>query len=128
MSDAIPADDLKRCDTPDSAISRLKTLYDGAIKTAAQQFNSYTNNQLEKGAHPPVYPYLLVKIPAERSSQTSSLALGQVASDQDYGLTVTQPGLFGQYLLEQLSRLRDEFGAHIYVGRSKTAIPLTLAP
>ncbi|RZO67661.1 MAG: AMP nucleosidase [Parvularculaceae bacterium] len=127
VSDAIPADDLKRCDTPDWAISQLKTLYDGAIKTAAQQFDAYTNKRLEKGAHPPVYPYLLVKIPAERSSQTSSLALGQVASDQDYGLTVTQPGLFGQYLLEQLSRLRAEFGAHIYVGRSKTAIPLSFA-
>lgn len=131
LSDALleaPARDLVQCKSPEDALARLKQLYAAAIADVEARFNDYGAGAL-KGvdAPPPSYPYLCAEVPAERASQTSSLALGRIASSSLHGAAITAPHLFEAYLLEQIGRIMQAFDARIYVGRSFTPIPLTFA-
>lgn len=123
-----PADDLQACRTVDAAIARLKRLFDEAIATVEKRFSAFSAGSLAKGAdEPSSYPYLLAELPAEQASRTSNLALGRIASTSFHGASITQPALFEPYLRDQLERIMRRFDARIYVGRSRTPIPLTFA-
>jgi AMP nucleosidase len=125
---AVPADDLNPCATPDAAVERLVTFYDEAIRASEQRFADYAAGKLKIGPYSaPTYPYLLAEVPAERAIQTGSLALGQIAASSLHGASITQPKLFANYLLEQLRRVTERFEARLFVGRSRTPIPLTFA-
>lgn len=124
----VPATDLVYCETPEDAVARLSALYDDAIVRLQSLFNNYIAG--EKAPDPsdaPVYPYLCARVPATSATQTSSLALGRIASTSLHGATITQPGLFSGYLTEQLSRIMGRFSAEIFVGKSYTPIPLSFA-
>lgn len=123
-----PADDLQACETVDAAVARLKTLFDEALSTVEKRFAAYCAGKLARGAEDaPTYPYLCAELPAEQASQTSNLALGRVAATSLHGATIAQPALFEPYLREQLERVTRRFEARLYVGRSRTPIPLTFA-
>jgi AMP nucleosidase len=123
-----PADDLRHCPTPEAAVDRLSALYDEAIATVTDQFRRYADGKLSPGEGPvPTYPYLCAEVPAERAIQTGSLALGRIAATSLHGTTITQPGLFRGYLLEQLERISARFEAKLFVGRSRTPLPLSFA-
>ncbi len=123
-----PADDLVHCKTPEAAIARLKKLYDEALAGVERRFQDYSAGKLSPGeGAASTYPYLCAEVPAEQASQTSNLALGRIAATTLYGVAVTQPALFEDYLLEQLERVIRRFEARLYVGRSRTPIPLTFA-
>ncbi|MEE2690357.1 MAG: AMP nucleosidase [Pseudomonadota bacterium] len=123
-----PADDLQLCATPAEAVARLKALYASALDTVEKRFQKYSAGGLAPGASAaPTYPYLCAEVPAEQASQTSNLALGRIAELSLYGATITRPAMFEAYLLEQLERVMTRFSAKIYVGRSRTPIPLSFA-
>ncbi|NWG91011.1 MAG: AMP nucleosidase [Parvularculaceae bacterium] len=123
-----PADQLKHCASPEAAVQRLIDLYDEAIGVAGKRFADYAAGRLKMGAFDaPTYPYLCAEVPAERSIQTGSLALGQIASPSLHGASITAPKLFANYLLDQLRRITEKFEASLFVGRSRTPIPLTFA-
>jgi AMP nucleosidase len=123
-----PADDLKFCKSPDEAIARLIELYDEAIGAVEKRFQDYVAGRLKPGPFAaPTYPYLCAEVPAERSIQTGSLALGQIASTSLHGASITKPALYANYLRDQLNRISESFEAKLYVGRSRTPIPLTFA-
>ncbi len=123
-----PADDLVQCETPEAAIARLKELYDDAITTVERRFADYGAKRLKAGAPgAPTYPYLCAEVPAEQASLVSSLALGRVASSSLHGSSMTAPALFEAYLEEQLGRILKRYSARLYVGRSKTPIPVAFA-
>lgn len=123
-----PATDLVRCETPKDAVDRLAALYDEAILSLQQQFGRYmAGDAAPDPADAPVYPYLCARVPAESAPQTSSLALGRVASTSIHGSTITQPTLFSGYLEQQLARIMGRFSAEIFVGKSYTPIPLSFA-
>ncbi|MFZ5617447.1 MAG: AMP nucleosidase [Pseudomonadota bacterium] len=123
-----PADDLKYCESPAAAVERLAALYEEAIEAVEKRFSDYAAGKLRHGHYsPPTYPYLCAEVPAERAIQTGSLALGQVASTSLHGASITAPRLFANYLVEQLARVTESFEAKLFVGRSKTPIPLTFA-
>ncbi|MGE0407679.1 MAG: AMP nucleosidase [Amphiplicatus sp.] len=123
-----PADDLVQCKTPEAALLRLKKLYNDALGAMERRFQDYGADKLAPGAaSAATYPYLCAEVPAEKASQTSNLALGRIAETTLYGAAVTQPALFEAYLLEQLRRMIERFGARLFVGRSKTPIPLNFA-
>ena len=126
--DDIPADDLKLCKTAEEAIARLKTLYEEALVSAEERFRAYSAGKLKRGTPPEAtYPYVCAEVPAERASQTSNLALGRVADTSYYGASFTQPALFEAYLREQFERVINRFDARLYVGRSRTPIPIAFA-
>ncbi|MCB2112323.1 MAG: AMP nucleosidase [Parvularculaceae bacterium] len=125
---AAPADDLKYCAEPKAAVERLIALYDEAIFAVEKRFSDYVAGKLAVGAYDaPTYPYLCAEVPAERSIQTGSLALGQIAATSLHGAEITAPRLFADYLRDQLSRITQSFEAKIFVGRSRRPIPLTFA-
>lgn len=123
-----PADELEPCDNAPAAIMRLKDLYESAIARLEQRFDDYIAGKLKAGGEDaPTYPYLCAEVPAEKASQTSSLALGKVASTSLHGASITHPELFEPYLAEQLQRIVERYDARLYVGRSRTEIPIAFA-
>jgi AMP nucleosidase len=123
-----PADDLEFCKTPAAAVERLEKLYDEALASVEARFRNFAAGKLKIGEGSyATYPYLCAEVPAERAIQTGSLALGRIAATSLHGASITAPRLFSNYLLDQLQRITDRFEAKLYVGRSRTPIPLTFA-
>lgn len=123
-----PADDLVHCATPAAAVERLVRLYDEAIAAVEMRFAAYAAGKLVTASPlAPTYPYLCAVVPAERAVQTGSLALGRIAAASLHGATITAPALFRNYLMEQLKRISERFEARLFVGRSRTPIPLAFA-
>ena len=123
-----PADDLKFCASPAVAVDRLIALYEEAVSDVARRFLDYAAGKLKSGDYAaPTYPYLCAEVPAEKSIQTGSLALGRIAGTSLHGASITAPRLFANYLGEQLTRITESFEAKLFVGRSRTPVPLTFA-
>ena len=122
-----PADDLIYCESADAAIERLILLYDDAVTEIANRFDRFVAGKPAPSGDAPVYPYLCADVPAAAAPQTSKLALGQIAKSSVHGATMTQPDLFRTYLREQLNRVINRFSANLFVGRSRTPIPLNFA-
>ena len=113
---------------PASAVTRLAALYEDQIGIIQDRFDRFAGGHLAAGDdRHGVYPALRVEIPADEAIMTSSLALGQVASDHAFATTVTQPALFSRYLEAELARIMDRFAATVEVGLSNRPIPLTFA-
>ncbi len=124
----LPAADLVDCATPQAAVDRLCDLYAAALGDVESRFRAFASGKLKIGeGRAPTYPYLLAEVPAEKATQTSNLALGRIAAMSVHGVTVTQPELFRDYLMDQLTRVMDRFSAKISVGRSNTPLPLSFA-
>ena len=120
------ATDLIVCETPQDAYDRLVKLYDEAIGGIEESFAAFARDEAKHGPDP-VYPYLCVDVEFIDKMGATSLAFGKVTSPGRYGTTISQPRLFHNYLIEQLSLLKQNYNTTIYVGRSRTAIPLTFA-
>ena len=125
LSDDV-ATDLQRCDSPDAAYRRLVELYDEATNDIERAFAAFARGEAKHGPDP-VYPYLCVDVTYDSSLGSNRLAFGKVTSPGRYGTTITQPQRFHNYLIEQLTLLTQFYNTAIYVGRSKTPIPLTFA-
>ncbi len=124
----VPADDLVHCPSPQDALARLKALYAEASAAVERRFADFGAGRLRPGgADAPTYPYLCAEVPAEKASQTSLLALGRIAATSVHGATITHPELFEPYLLDQLRRILDRYDARLFVGRSRTPIPIVFA-
>ncbi len=126
--DMAPADELVRCESAKQVVSRLVELYDHALADLSVRFDAYCDGTLDdKTPQTPTYPYICAIVPAEKSTQTSKLALGGIASESLHGATITRPALFAEFLSEELNRIITRFDAELYVGKSHTPMPLTFA-
>ena len=101
LSDDV-ATDLQRCDSPATAFDRLVQLYDEATGEIESAFADFARGEAKHGPDP-VYPYLCVDVTFDDKLTTSRLAFGKVTSPGRYGTTITQPRLFHNYLIEQLT-------------------------
>jgi AMP nucleosidase len=123
-----PADDLVACQSPADAVARLIEIYDASLANVADRFQRHAAGKLQRGEEGhATYPYLCAVVPAERAVQTGSLALGRIARDSLHGVSITAPRLFQGYLSDQLTSIAERFAARLYVGRSRTPMPLTFA-
>lgn len=120
------ATDLVVCETPEDAFERLVKLYDEAIGQIEASFTAYARDEAKHGPDP-VYPYLCVDVEFTEEHRSTGLAFGKVTAPGRYGTTITQPRLFHNYLIEQLMLLKVKYKTTIYVGLSRTPIPLTFA-
>jgi len=125
LSDDV-ATDLQLCDSPASAFDRLVQLYDEATGDIERAFAEFSRGEAKHGPDP-VYPYLCVDVTFDDKLSTSRLAFGKVTYPGRYGTTITTPRLFHNYLIEQLTLLTQNYSTAIYVGKSRTPIPLTFA-
>jgi AMP nucleosidase len=113
--------------TPEAAIDRLQALYD----EAAARLRAALERRLAGGDPPDAeeraafrYPLLrLTYAPGPAEPPPARRAWAKFQTAGTYAVTVTQPGFFRGYLLEQLRPLAEEFGAVIEVGRSTQEIP-----
>ena len=126
-SDDAASTDLVLCSTPEAAFDRLVRLYDEAIADIDKNFSAFSLGEGTPAGESPVYPYLAVDVAFGQMPRSPSLAFGKVTSPGRYGTTITAPHLFRAYLIEQLSLLTHNYNASIYVGKSRTPIPLTFA-
>ncbi|MEO0320215.1 MAG: AMP nucleosidase [Pseudomonadota bacterium] len=132
--DQVPARELVEHSSAEEALSHLVTLYDAAINQISTRFDAYVAGTLEGTAAADdgndlhaTYPYLCAVVSAEKSTQTSKLALGGVARQSIHGCAITRPALYSEFFRDQIERIIKRFDARIFVGQSFIRIPLTFA-
>ena len=112
--------------TPDQAVDRLEALHataTGALRRALERFVTRRVPPSPAARRKFRYPELR-RSGSPRGRCPSPVAPGRSSrSAGRYATTVTQPGFFRHYLLEQLRPLVEEFGASIEVGVSEQEIP-----
>ncbi|MDP3545084.1 MAG: AMP nucleosidase, partial [Phreatobacter sp.] len=112
--------------TPELAIDRLDALYEDATAALRSALARY----LDGGAPPSpeerarfVYPELAVTYAPDRAAPRNRRAYAKFSRPGLYTTTVTQPGFFRRYLLDQLRPLTEEYGATLDVRPSTQEIP-----
>jgi AMP nucleosidase len=121
-----PSRSLHPVDTPEAAVDRLEVLYAEAVQSLRHAVDRF----LETG-EPPTrdergrfrYPELRLTYRPEGVPAANRRAFAKFPAPGVYTTTVTQPGAFRTYLLEQLTPLAREFDAVIEVGVGEQAIP-----
>jgi AMP nucleosidase len=116
----------ERIETPEAAVDRLEELYAAATTALRRAVDRFLEN-----GHPPTpeereafrYPELSLTYLPEGVPGTNRRAFAKFSAPGVYTTTVTQPGAFRSYLLEQLRPLTQEFGAVIEVGIGPQEIP-----
>jgi AMP nucleosidase len=113
-------------------IDRLQALYAGSVRDLRAALKSY----LETGARPSAeararglfaYPQIQVTYEPEPDAPLShsrgARAFGRLTDPGVYTLTITRPGFFRDYLIEQLGYLVRDYNVRITVGPSEQEIP-----
>ncbi len=125
--EALPAVGLALCEDAETALERMFTIYEQGITMIKEDFEAFLEGRLKGRARRAVYPYLAAEIEPGPLKRPISLAYGKVNAPGFYGTTISEPRLFRDYLLEQMTLLINNHQARFYVGRSQTPIPLTYA-
>lgn len=121
----LPADKLTEVDSPDTAVAKLIEMYAQASEEILSTFNDFcATGHVPDTRRPPTYPYVCALIPPQHTTQTSKLMLGRASHHSISGASVTRPALFKTYLTKQLARVVKRYGARLFVGQSRTSIPL----
>lgn len=112
--------------TPERAVDRLADLHTAAcdaLRTALARFTASGVPPTPQERTAFRYPELRVDWQPSGAVPFTRRAWAKFQVPGRYCTTVTQPGFFRDYLLEQLRPLVEEFGAHIDVGISGQEIP-----
>ena len=117
-----PADDLKAFDCPRLAFQEILSLYNNAVSALRDAFSN--QRELKNQAF---YPYVGVQVKQENLVQENSWSYGFISDPGWYGSSITTPELFKDYLIEQMSLLRERHNIPLYVGKSRLSIPLPFA-
>jgi AMP nucleosidase len=112
--------------TPAGAVDRLEFLYNRAVTALIDAVRVFA----EKGTPPTAeqralfrYPELRVTHLGEGPMPRLARAYGQLMWPGEYAVSITQPGYFREYLLEQLTLLVEDYGVELSVRVSDTEIP-----
>jgi AMP nucleosidase len=112
--------------TPEQAVDRLEELHSAASNALRGALARYTKSGVVPTAEERRafrYPELCIDWQPAGAVRFTRRAWAKFQSPGRYATTVTQPGFFRQYLLEQLRPLAEEFGARIEVAPSTQEIP-----
>ncbi len=111
--------------TPAEAVDRLEHLHASAVAALIEAVRRFA----EKGTPPSAEERMLFRYPELRVTYMGELApklaraYGQLMWPGEYAVTITQPGYYRDYLIEQLSLLVEDYGADLSVRLSDTEIP-----
>lgn len=111
------------CLTPQETVSRLEALYKEHSEDLQKEFLKPESIEKILTCQRGTYPYLGVYV--ETTSPDSDRSYGSVTKPGFYGCTLTQPGLFSAYLLEQLEALYATHKAVFIIGQSRRLIPIS---
>jgi AMP nucleosidase len=109
-------------------IAELTRIHDEAVAMLRADVVAYAQD----GTLPPsdrrasrswCYPELRIRYAGEENQPDLTRAFGRLGHSGDYGVTVTRPRLFADYLAEQLGLLIGDYAVEISTGRSAQEIP-----
>jgi len=111
-----------------NVIAELTRLYDNLVETLRADIMAFA----ETGAPPPperrldgsyCYPELLIHFSGEGASADPARAFGRLQTAGTYATTITRPGLFADYLAEQLDLIASDYEVTFEVRPSKQEMP-----
>jgi AMP nucleosidase len=114
--------------TPGALIEELTRHYDQAVEAlqsaiAAYVIDGTTPDRKARKDGLFCYPELRIRYRGGGPSAAPLRAFGRLVAPGTYATTVTRPGLFADYLAEQLELLIDGYGVTVEVTRSRQEIP-----
>jgi AMP nucleosidase len=117
----------KIASTPSDAIDRLEALYDAAANRLRDALKAYIEDGKspdpdERAAGGFAYPELRVRYETDGSPPPVSRAFGKFSEPGLYTAAITQPALYRDYLLEQLTLLDEQYPITIETGPSSEEI------
>ena len=112
--------------TPAEAVDRLEQLHTRAVTALIEAVRRFA----ETGTPPTMeeralfrYPELRVTYLPTGPAPRLARAYGQLTWPGEYAVSITQPGYYREYLIEQLTLLVEDYGAELSVRVSDTEIP-----
>ena len=111
---------------PAKAIKRLIDDYEKSIHFLRENFDKFLQNGYKGERYRAYYPEIFIEVKSFAPTD-SRLSFGHVTEPGIYSATVTQPELFENYLIQQISLLIENHNVPITIGVSKTPIPLHFA-
>ncbi len=111
--------------TAESALKELIRLYSESRRSLIQAFNDFSQGDLAQRQPSHVnYPFIGIMVEPAHLKTDVRMSYGIVDNPGAYAITVTQPDLFYNYYLEQISLILENYPIHVYVGLSNHPIPL----
>ena len=111
---------------PAKAVKRLIDDYEKSIHFLRENFDKFLQNGYRGERYRAYYPEIFIEVKSFAPTD-SRLSFGHVTEPGIYSATVTQPELFENYLIQQISLLIENHNVPIAIGVSKTPIPLHFA-
>lgn len=111
---------------PVAAVQRLSDLYDEATAFLRDGFQKALGSRGGKTRYRAFYPEIRLTT-SSYAHVDSRLSFGHVTEPGSYATTITSPGLFGDYLRQQLDLLIGNHGVPVVIGPSSTPIPVHFA-
>ena len=115
-------------DPIDTIIDKLQTLYDASIDRLREDVIAFGRDRSvpaperrTDGSY--TYPELRLRFRGGEQPEDRSRAFGRLNAAGLYTTTVTRPGLFRDYLTEQLELIDRNYEVEVEVGASKQEIP-----
>ena len=112
--------------TAEEAVDRLAALHERATGALNQALKQYLKDRVEPDAEQRAlfrYPELRLTYHCHGEVPQTTRAYAKVQLPGTYSVTVTHPGAFRKYLLEQLVPLMHDFTVTVEVGVSQQNIP-----
>lgn len=119
-------DDFKRVETPEAAVDELVLLHTQATGALRASLERYLKKKVPPQPNERArfrYPELRLSYKPQGVLPSNRRAYAKFHRPGVFSSTITQPGDFREYLLEQLRPLVAEYGATIEVGLSNQEIP-----
>ncbi|MGB5069198.1 MAG: AMP nucleosidase, partial [Albidovulum sp.] len=110
----------------EAAVSRLEALYAQATRFLFDRFTDALSGTTPTARIRAFYPEVRITTTSHAKAD-SRLSFGHVAIPGTYAATITRPGLFRHYLVQQLDLLIRNHGVPVVVGPSTTPIPVHFA-
>ncbi len=113
--------------SPEAAVEQLEERYQSAVAALEKAFDAYLRHSKPPTAKErSAFRYPLLRVLCSEVPETppqNRRAFAKLQRPGVYETTITHPGFFREYLLEQLRPLVSEFGAELEVTTSEQEIP-----
>jgi AMP nucleosidase len=121
---SIPAHDIQSYRDAERALQRIKEIYHSSIEKNMRAFKEFASGRFIQTPVDAFYPYLFIKVDKEVKNLDPRLSYGFVRGKGTFGTTLTHPGLFRNYLKNQIDQLLSHHRQPVFVGISDTRIPI----
>ncbi|MCP5074764.1 MAG: AMP nucleosidase [Rhodobacteraceae bacterium] len=128
MTNLIEPDPIKTKSYKDAAeaVAAIEAIYDRSVQFLGDHFTQFQNGKKPEGHYRAYYPELSITT-STYSQIDTRLSFGHVPEPGTYATTLTQPELFRNYLLQQITLLLANHNVPVSVKVSDVPMPLHFA-